>query len=197
MTQILVNYWGLQEQARHNQVYESETNRHNLATEQLQAMQIAVEQQKVNVQQGQLQLGYAQLQETTRHNKAYEGIQASQVSLGMSQLQEALRHNQVMETRVQYQNYADYMSANNKMANTANTLLGANNSKVGKAVVAGGLAAGASTTFSGVANEKSLPPAPAVTGMLSLPKMSSALLAPVITPRWFPRYDVTGGNVKQ
>ena len=58
MTAILVNYWNLQEQKRHNLAYEQETVRHNMSTE--------------NIQSAQVSLGYAQLNEDMRHNKVME-----------------------------------------------------------------------------------------------------------------------------
>lgn len=58
MTAILVNYWNLQEQKRHNLAYEQETVRHNMSTE--------------NIQSAQVSLGYAQLNEDVRHNKVME-----------------------------------------------------------------------------------------------------------------------------
>lgn len=58
MTAILVNYWNLQEQKRHNLAFEQETARHNVSTE--------------NIQSAQVSLGYAQLNEDMRHNKVME-----------------------------------------------------------------------------------------------------------------------------
>lgn len=58
MTTMLVNYWSLQEQIRHNLAAEQELSRHNVATENLTGRQIS--------------LGYAQLGEDMRHNKVLE-----------------------------------------------------------------------------------------------------------------------------
>lgn len=58
MTSMLVNYWSLQEQIRHNLVAEKELNRHNVASEQISGNQVS--------------LGYAQLGEAMRHNKIME-----------------------------------------------------------------------------------------------------------------------------
>ena len=58
MTTMLVNYWSLQEQIRHNLVAEQELNRHNVATEGISGRQIS--------------LGYAELGEAMRHNKVME-----------------------------------------------------------------------------------------------------------------------------
>lgn len=58
MTTLLVNYWNLQEQIRHNKVTEGETLRHNVAQESIGSSNVA--------------LGYANLAEAVRHNKVLE-----------------------------------------------------------------------------------------------------------------------------
>ena len=58
MTTILVNYWTLQEQIRHNMLTEAEATRHN------------VEQEKIN--RANVGVLNAQLQEQIRHNQVLE-----------------------------------------------------------------------------------------------------------------------------
>lgn len=102
MTANLINYWRHKEDARHNLESEkltananAEIARHNRVQE--------------TISHGQIQLGYAQLSETTRHNLANEGLQAKQIEvthshnlamedLQYAQLQESHRHNVSTET---------------------------------------------------------------------------------------------------
>lgn len=89
----------LAEVGRHNVVSEgltqtqlNELRRHNEATENLTGQQIAVQRQQIEVQKGQLALGFAnlhldqnRLEETKRTNLANEAIRRTQASASMQQ----------------------------------------------------------------------------------------------------------------
>nr|UDL14537.1 MAG: hypothetical protein [Picobirnavirus sp.] len=100
MTANLVHYWQHKEQARHNVVteeqtasYNAEVKRHNLESELISHRQI--------------DLGYDQLAETTRHNQVSESNQ-------LLQIQESIRHNKASE-RLQSQSIAETVRHNSEM----------------------------------------------------------------------------------
>lgn len=77
MTANQINYWRQREEMRHNVASEGETSRHNKETEK--------------AAKSQINLGYAQLNETSRHNVASE-------QLSWANLNESKRHNVATET---------------------------------------------------------------------------------------------------
>lgn len=119
MTDIQVKFWANNENVRHNQATEYETNRHNVATENQAAneLQETVRSHKMNellTHQQNLEtqrhnaatelLGIQTLGETIRHNKLNEGI-------ALFQAQETYRHNVATEKNQQYANTTQRMSA--------------------------------------------------------------------------------------
>lgn len=98
MTANNINYWGYRENQRHNLAMEdyykgslSETKRHNQATE-------ATANENVKVAWANNQLGWRQLDETVRHNKANESIGWANVDLGWANVNELKRHNMASES---------------------------------------------------------------------------------------------------
>lgn len=98
MTANQINYWRFNEDRRHNEVTEVETARHNRATE--------------SIGYGQISLGYAQLAETTRTNKARELLNSR--SLG-----ETVRHNMYAESLQSRQISLNYQMEKDKLAETS------------------------------------------------------------------------------
>lgn len=108
MTANQINYARLQEDRRHNRVGEVETQRHNVADENVRGRGVAA-------QMAQVGLGYSQLGEATRHNRASELVnwydatgrvvssigQASAAQQNAAtrrdELQETQRHNKASE----------------------------------------------------------------------------------------------------
>lgn len=97
MTANNINFWGYKETQRHNLAMEDyyqgsleESKRHNLATEANAAEQ-------VKVAWANNQLGWKQLDETVRHNKANESLGWANVSLGWANVNELKRHNMASE----------------------------------------------------------------------------------------------------
>lgn len=95
MTANQINYWRYREELRHNQAAEGENVRHNKVSEQ--------------TAKAQINLGYSQLHETSRHNIAGEQVSWANLSegrrhniatetLNANSLQETARHNKVTET---------------------------------------------------------------------------------------------------
>lgn len=97
MTANQVNYSRLREDRRHNVVGEGETQRHNVATEQLTRSQIG--------------LGFSNLAELARHNRQSEGLEQGKINLGFSQLGETTRHNQQQESTALYDAFGRVVSA--------------------------------------------------------------------------------------
>lgn len=101
MTQNQINYWNLKESQRHNYISETETNRHNVATEgiDLGKLNETVRHNKVSEGQTDRSLGIesGKLDETKRHNLQTE--RQADVNLGIQagSLQETKRHNQASE----------------------------------------------------------------------------------------------------
>jgi hypothetical protein len=91
---------------RHNVVVETETERANRANEDIKRESNAIGWANVS-------LGYANLAEATRHNKANESISQQSVT-------EAARHNRATE-RVSYLNYAQTGRHNSAMVDYYNT----------------------------------------------------------------------------
>jgi hypothetical protein len=113
MTTNQIAYFSAKEQQRHNWATEREQGRHNIETEKISSEtntinrthlermdsetmrhNLATEEQarqQLGLGYAQLDLGNRQLAETTRHNKASE-------SLTLQSLQETTRHNYVSET---------------------------------------------------------------------------------------------------
>nr|AVX53494.1 putative ORF1 [Marmot picobirnavirus] len=89
MTDLQIKYWDLQENRRHNTVTEGETNRHNVATEDLGIKTLDESRRHNIVTEG----------ETRRHNVAGE-------TLGVHTLQESIRHNRVTEAETMRHNVA-------------------------------------------------------------------------------------------
>lgn len=112
MTDIQVKYWDLQESKRHNVATEGETYRHNVVSEQQNAVALgetvrhnrATEAETQRHNQQQEKLGFATLDETIRHNKRTEAYQ-------MSSLAEAIRHNKANEGIAQLNASASMMQA--------------------------------------------------------------------------------------
>lgn len=97
MTSNNINYWGYKESQRHNLAMEdyytdqlAETKRHNQVSE-------SVSQEQVRVAWANNQLGWKQLDETVRHNKANESIGWANVDLGWANVNEMKRHNMASE----------------------------------------------------------------------------------------------------
>lgn len=99
MTQNQISYAKLQEDMRHNQVGETETNRHNVAGENenyRHNVTTEVETNRHNVQTEQTDIG--RLNESIRHNKETERQGDANINLGYANLAENSRHNQATET---------------------------------------------------------------------------------------------------
>lgn len=101
MTHNQIEYWKNQESIRHNRTTEVETNRHNVATENIDISKLGETSRHNRATEG---ISLASLGETTRHNRATETIGAQNVNLGYanvglgySQLGETTRHNQATE----------------------------------------------------------------------------------------------------
>lgn len=87
MTEDQLRYWTLQENKRHSQVTEQETQRHNLSTESIDLGKLAETAQHNRATEA---VDVGQLAETVRHNKAAEGID-------LGKLSETVRHNVASE----------------------------------------------------------------------------------------------------
>ena len=94
MTQNQINYWNLKETQRSNLARETETNRHNVASEKF-GYDTLGETKRHNVASENIDL--SKLNETTRHNKVSENID-------LSKLYETSRHNQADEANTAYRN---------------------------------------------------------------------------------------------
>lgn len=84
-----------EEEVRHNLVYESQQDRALTETERSHRVQEAETERSHKASEGiaaqQISLGYSQLAESSRHNKAQEGLQQQQIT-------ESVRHNMSQET---------------------------------------------------------------------------------------------------
>lgn len=118
MTHNQINYWNLQESKRHNVVTETETNRHNVATENIDLGRLQEttrhnlategETNRHNVRtegQTDVNLGLQQgtLSEVQRHNLASEQLGYGNLNLGYGQLTEQQRHNVSTESIQKFQ----------------------------------------------------------------------------------------------
>ena len=137
MTSNQINYGNYVESVRHNKVSETETQRHNTAVEDLTR----------SYNKASIDLGYAQLAETTRHNQAQESYNISylnevsrhnyatesidaskvqlgyaQVALGYSQLGEQTRHNKQQERLSKYQTDANIYATDANQLNVVNRI---------------------------------------------------------------------------
>lgn len=137
MTSNQINYGNYLENQRHNKVSEAETQRHNTTVEDLTR----------SYNKASIDLGYAQLAETTRHNQAQESYNVSylnevtrhnyatesidaskvqlgyaQVALGYSQLSEQTRHNKQQERLSKYQTDANIYATDTGALNTVNRI---------------------------------------------------------------------------
>lgn len=98
------------ETVRSHKADETERNRHNIASERVEASKAAA-------QHAQVQLGYANLAEQSTHNRAMEGLTArqlgqrdvelaqagSKIALESNKLAEAKRHNVTLESIQQFE----------------------------------------------------------------------------------------------
>lgn len=92
MLAVQVDFWKLQEQKRHNAVTEKQTDT------------------SLQIQQGQLDLGWANLSEVQRHNQATE-------SLGVATLAETITHNRQTESLQSEANQIGWFNADTNRMN--------------------------------------------------------------------------------
>lgn len=134
----------LNETVRHNQTVETETNRSNLANEALKGRELSERERSNRANEaigwGNVSLGYANLAEVTRSNKVREAeterLNTANISIGnrnaLSNAQQAEgrvrnaaaaeRNAAVNESRVQSQNYRDFMTGSSGFVNSLTNL---------------------------------------------------------------------------
>lgn len=105
MTRNQIEYWGLKENKRHNQVSEGEINRHNVATERIDLGKLQETNRHNVVTENETHRHNVrtedqtdrQLDETQRHNLATEGLTGTSLNIEAGKLSETIRHNQATE----------------------------------------------------------------------------------------------------
>lgn len=122
MTQNQINYWKLQEDSRHNQASETETNRHNVQQEGIDLSALAETSRHNRAGEAETQRhNVAAEGETARHNRSTEGIDLGRLTetarhnvasenIDLGQLSESSRHNQAAEALSRYQNQTNRLA---------------------------------------------------------------------------------------
>jgi len=124
MTDIQVKYWDLQETKRANRARESETYRHNSATEVQARNELAetirshktVETETQRHDLATEQLTASDLQERARHNRVTEQLDATRI-------QEQARHNRASESVDRMNAETNRIRANNETTRVAQEMI--------------------------------------------------------------------------
>lgn len=119
MTANQINYWNLQETRRANRARETETQRHNVKSEEYNTGNLletsrhnmATENESVRHNRQSENVAFITASEVARHNKATEAIDSSKVQVQQGQLDETVRHNREQDSWLGYTNLTNRMNA--------------------------------------------------------------------------------------